>query len=65
MPRAPSSLARRAGSGSTFSVPEVDLEPWRALHARYCRELMELIRASGPSDRVVLFAAQLYRLDRD
>jgi len=48
---------------SLFSVSERDLEKVRQVHLRYYREITELIAASEPSERVVLFAAQLYELD--
>jgi hypothetical protein len=32
---------------------------------RYYREMMDLIRASHPNERVVLFATQLHELDHD
>jgi hypothetical protein len=46
-----------------FSVSQRDLERARAIHRRYYQEMVELIRASQPNERVVLFATQLYELD--
>ena len=48
-----------------FSISKADLEKARALHLRYYREMMDLIRASQPNQRVVLFATQLYELDKE
>ncbi len=48
-----------------FSVSKRDLERARAIHRRYYREMTELIRSSHPNERVVLFATQLYELDRE
>jgi Domain of unknown function (DUF4423) len=60
--------ALEAGTAGTFSynlfsVSEADLVKVNAIHARYYREMSELIGASHPNDRVVLFAAQLVPLD--
>jgi len=47
-----------------FSISQADLDKARTLHARYFQELQELVRASRPNERIVMFATQLYTLDR-
>ena len=48
-----------------FSISKRDLAKVQKLHLRYYREVQEIIARSKPNDHVALFAAQLFRLDRD
>lgn len=46
-----------------FSISKRDLAKVQELHLRYYRQVQEIVAASKPNDYVVLFAAQLFRLD--
>jgi transcriptional regulator with XRE-family HTH domain len=60
--------ASRGGEGifgyNLFSISKRDLTKVTELHLRYYREVQHIVASSTPNDHVVLFAAQLFRLDQ-
>jgi hypothetical protein len=56
-------VARFRDTISQRSQLLAELSGMVGIHVRYYGEMTELIRASQPNERVVLFATQLFALD--